>query len=301
MPVGAKSARSRKITLAAGTVAVYERDGKKPQVLLVHRPSYDDWTLPKGHLDPDEYEAVAAARETWEEGGSRVVLGRPAGVISYPVGGGTKVVHYWTARADQIRTRKPDREVDKVAWLTPANALARMTYDDEKGVLRTALELEDTTPFLIVRHAKAMDRKNWSGRDQARPITARGRKQSVRLIPLLDAFGVRSLASSSSTRCVQTLVPYAQRAGLTIDPWAILSEEIGEENPKGVAKLVRRLAREAASSGVPTAVCGHRPVLPVMLNELGIPPRLMQTAATIIAHLNASGEVVATEFHRPRC
>ncbi|MBK8461964.1 MAG: NUDIX hydrolase [Nigerium sp.] len=299
--MGAKSARTRKITVAAGTVALHERDGKKPQVLLVHRPSYDDWTLPKGHLDPDEYEAVAAARETWEESGSRVVLGRPAGVISYPVGGGTKVVHYWTARALQIRARKPDREVDKVAWLTPSHALTRMTYDDEKGVLRTALALEKTTPFLIVRHAKAMDRKNWSGRDQARPITARGRKQASRLVPLLEAFGVRSLASSSSTRCVQTLVPYAQRAGLTVDPWAILSEEIGEENPKGVAKLMRRLAREAAASGVPTAVCGHRPVLPVMLAELGIAPRLMQTAATIIAHLSPSGEVVATEFHRPRC
>ncbi len=299
--MGAKSVRTRKVTLAAGTVAVHQGDGTKPRVLLVHRPRYDDWTLPKGHLDPDEYEAVAAARETWEEGGSRVALGRPAGVLSYPVGGGTKVVHYWTARADRIQARKPDREVDKVAWLTPANALARMTYDDEKQVLRTALELEDTTPFLIVRHAKAMDRKHWSGRDQARPITARGRKQSARLIPLLDAFGVRSLASSSSTRCVQTLLPYSRHAGVTVDPWAILSEEIGEENPKGVAKLTRRLAREAASSGVPSAVCVHRPVLPVMLAELGIPPRLMQTSATIIAHLNASAEVVAMESHRPRC
>lgn len=296
-----KPSKRRKITVAAGTVALHEREGKKPQVLLVHRPKYDDWTLPKGHLEPDEYEAVAAARETWEEGGSHVVLRQPAGVISYPIGSGTKVVHYWVAKAPKVVSRKADREVDKVAWLTPSNAFARMTYDDEKGVLRTALELTDTTPFLIVRHAKAMDRKHWSGRDQGRPITARGRKQASRLIPLLEAFGVRSLASSSSARCVQTLAPYAARAGLKVDPWAILSEEIGEENPKGVAKLIRRLAREAASTGMPAAVCGHRPVLPVMLAELGIPNRAMQTAATIIAHLAADGTVVATEFHRPRC
>ncbi len=133
-----------------------------------------------------------------------------------------------------------------------------------------------------------MDRKHWSGRDQARPITARGRKQASRLVPLLEAFGVRSLASSSSTRCVQTLVPYAQRAGLDGRPVGDpVSEEIGEENLQGRRQAdAAASAREAASSGVPTAVCGHRPVLPVMLAELGIAPRLMQTAATIIAHLN---------------
>ena len=289
-----------RLTIAAGTVTLQERPGKEPHVLLIHRPAYDDWSLPKGHLEPDEYEAVAAGRETREETAVRVALRQPLGVIRYPIGGGTKVVHYWRAVPVQAKRRKADKEVDKVAWLTPINALARMSYADERGVLQQALEIPDTTPFLVVRHAKAMDRKNWAKRDQYRPITSRGRKQSVRLIPLLDAFGVRALASSTSTRCVQTLTPYAKAAGLDVDTWAVLSEEVGEGNPTGVRQMIQRLAHEAVDTRTPTAVCGHRPVLPDMLEALGVPNRPLQTAATIIVHLDAQARAVATEFHRPR-
>ena len=290
----------RKVTVAAGTVTVRERPGKEPHVLLIHRPAYKDWTLPKGHLEPDEYEPVAAVRETWEETGVRVVLRQSLGTIAYPVGSGTKVVHYWRAHPVETAKRKPDKEVDKTAWLTPANALERMTYDDEKQVLRRALAAVPTTPFLIVRHSKAMDRKNWSGRDQARPVTARGRKQSRRLIPLFEAFGVASLASSTSTRCMQTLVPFAKQNRLDINGWQVLTEEIGEHNLPGVRQLIKRLATEAAEDAVATAVCGHRPVLPAMLAPLGIEPRPMQTGAVIIAHLDGAARLVAHEYHRPR-
>lgn len=289
-----------RLTIAAGTVTIRERPDQEPHILLIHRPSYDDWSLPKGHLEPDEYEAVAAGRETLEETGVRVALHQPLGVIRYPIGSGTKVVHYWRAQPIEARVRAADKEVDKVAWLTPADAFTRMTYDDEKDVLRQALTFPDTTPFLIVRHAKAMDRKNWSKRDQYRPITTRGRKQSKRLIPLLEAFGVRSLASSTSTRCVQTLTPYARKTGIGVDARAMLSEEVGEDNPIGVRTVVQQLAREAVESRTPTAVCGHRPVLPDMLEALGVPNRPMQTAAAIIVHLDAQARAVATEFHRPR-
>lgn len=290
----------RKFTVAAGTVTVRERPGKLPHVLLIHRPAYNDWTLPKGHLEPDEYEAVAAVRETHEETGVRVVLREPLGAISYPVGGGTKVVHYWRAEPLESAKRKPDKEVDKVAWLTPENALARMTYDDEKHVVRRALEFGPSTAFLVVRHSKAMDRKNWSGRDQARPITARGRKQAQRLIPLFEAFGVAALASSTSTRCMQTLAPYAKEHRLDVHGWQVLSEEIGEHNPAAVRHLIHRLAVESAAEAVPLAVCGHRPVLPDMLTSLGVEPRPMQTGAAIITHLDGAGRLVAHEYVRPR-
>lgn len=290
---------SRKVTVAAGTVTIREVDGKR-QVLLIHRPSYDDWSLPKGKLEPDEYEAVAAARETWEETGVTVALRNPLDTITYPVGSATKVVHYWVGHPLVERRRRPDKEVDRVAWLSVKAALARLSYDDERAVAERALDLAPTTPFLIVRHGKAMDRKHWSARDQARPITARGRKQAKALVPLLEAFGVRHLASSTSTRCMQTLLPYARRHDLDVHGWAVLSEEIGEHDPKGVTKLMRRLAREAARSGVPAAVSGHRPVLPDMLSALDLPVRPLQTAATVIAHLDAAGTVVASEFHRPR-
>ncbi|MFZ2750120.1 MAG: NUDIX hydrolase [Propioniciclava sp.] len=290
---------TRKLIEAAGTVTVRDTDGKR-QILVVHRPAYDDWSLPKGHLEPDEYEATAAARETLEETNTTVALRRPIKTIRYPVKSGTKIVHYWLAQPLVSKRRKADREVDKVAWLTPKTALARLTYTDERSVVSDALDLGPTTPFLIVRHAKAMDRKHWTGRDQARPITSRGRKQAKLLIPLLSAFGVRELHSSSSIRCVQTLQPYARRNDRDVRGWSVLSEEIGEDKLPDVTKLVRRLAAEAAASGTPTAVCGHRPLLPTMLEALGIMARPLQTAATVIAHLSPEGEAVAVEFHRPR-
>lgn len=291
--------RHKEIT-AAGTVTFRTSASGKLQTLVVHRPSYDDWTLPKGKLEPDEYLAAAASRETLEETGVSVRLGVPIQTISYPVGGGTKTVHYWKGVVTEAGRRKADKEVDKVSWLSPKNALARLTYPDEQQLLLHGLAVPDTVPFLIVRHAKAMERKNWSGRDQARPITERGRRQSNALTPLLAAYGVGKLASSSSTRCVQTLQPFQKAVGFDIEKWSTLSEEQGEHKPKAVRQLVRRLAAEAAASGVPIAVCGHRPVLPAMLEAVAITPRPMQTAAVAVAHLDAAGQTVAVEWHRPR-
>ena len=285
---------------AAGTVTLRSRPGKDPQVLLVHRPSYDDWTLPKGKVEPDEYLAATAQRETFEETGARVRLGPPVSSMSYAVGGGMKTVHYWRGIVTQVSTRRPDKEVDRVAWLSPRNALARLTYPDEQQLLLKGLTLPDTTPFLVVRHAKAMERKNWTGRDQARPITERGRRQSNALVALLAAYGVARLASSSSVRCVQTLQPFARTTGQEIVKWSTLSEEQGEDKPKAVRQLIRKLAREAAASGTPLAVCGHRPILPLMLESVGVPARSMQTGAIAVAHLTPDGETAAVEWHKPR-
>lgn len=294
------SSKGGKLIEAAGTVTLRPRPGKQPQVLVVHRPAYDDWSLPKGKLETDEYLASAARRETLEETGADVRLGPPVPSITYRVGGGTKTVHYWQGIVIGTTKRAGDAEVDKIAWLTPKAALERLTYADEREVLRAGLAIPETTPFLVVRHAQAMQRRHWSGRDQARPLTNRGRKQSRALVPLLASYGVESLASSSSTRCVQTLQPYEKDSGLDTVKWSTLSEEQGCDQPKAVKLLMQRLVAEATGSGVPTAVCGHRPVLPAMLEAIGIPPRPMKVAAVAVAHLGADGKPVAIEWHKPR-
>ena len=116
--------------LASGVIVLDHDGGRAPRLLLVHRPQYDDWTLPKGKLHPDEYLAACAKRETDEETGVTVRLGQPVGRITYAVGGGTKEVHYWLGRTLGRVPRKPDKEVDRVAWMPVKAALTRMTYGD---------------------------------------------------------------------------------------------------------------------------------------------------------------------------
>jgi 8-oxo-dGTP diphosphatase len=160
--------------------------------------------------------------------------------------------------------------------------------------------LADTVPILIVRHGKAMARSDWSSRDQARPLTARGRRQAAALTPLLTAYGVARLASSTSTRCAKTLVPYGTAAQLEIEGWSTFSEEQAESSLKAVDKLMRRLIDQTLESRQPLAICGHRPVLPTVLAALGIPARQLRPGACVVAHLDPGGHRVGVEHHPPR-
>lgn len=290
----------QRLVEAAGTVVLRRPPGKQVQVLLIHRPSYHDWSLPKGKLDPDEYLAAAAVRETREETATKVRLAHPVDRIQYPIPTGTKRVAYWLGEVVGESRFKANSEVDRRTWLSVPSALKRMTYADERALVEQAVRLPQTTPLLIVRHGKAMERKNWSGKDQSRQLSSRGRNQSKLLVPLLDAYGVRDLASSTSVRCMRTLGPYAKACGLDVRGWSALSEEQAEDHPDAVRKLMRRLIKETASSGVPRAICGHRPVLPLMLAALGVPDRPMLTGAVLVAHLSADGDTVSVEWHKPR-
>ncbi len=296
----ANQSTEKRIT-AAGTVVLRPGKGAEPEVLLVHRPRYNDWSLPKGKIRADESLPGCASRETTEETAVDVRLGIPIARIHYPVGGGAKTVYYWQARALNGKRYKPTDEVDTVAWWPVSKALDElMTYADERPLVRQALALPDTTPLIIVRHGKAMLRANWSGRDQARPLDERGRRQSKLLVPLLEAYGVQRLASSTSVRCLKTLQPHARAHRLEVEGWTTLSEEQAAQDGKAVTTLMTRLAKQTVESGVPMAVCGHRPVLPLMLEAVGVPSRALQPGTALVAHLGADAEVVAVEVHKPR-
>lgn len=285
--------------LAAGTVTI-DASGSKPKILVVHRPCYDDWTIPKGKIRADEFVPVAAFRETKEETGTRVRLDIPVNQISYPVGGGQKTVTYWRAEPLQIRPRKPNKEVDNVVWLTPSKAMDLLTYADEKELVEQALTLPKTTPVAIVRHGKALERRLWSGRDQARPMNSRGHRQADDLVPLLTAYGMELLASSTSTRCLQTLAPYEKTVPSEVEGWAALSEEQAALDDSATDKVMRRIANRAIRANQPAVICGHRPVLPVMFESLGISPRNLQPADLGVAHLDAEGEPHAVEWVQAR-
>jgi 8-oxo-dGTP diphosphatase len=119
---------------AAGGVVVDEHG----RVAVVHRPKYDDWTLPKGKLDPGETFEEAALREVWEETGLRCTLVRELPSTEYTVRDRPKVVRYWQMSVDEDPGFAPNSEVDELRWLSAADAAELLTYDRDKEVLEAA-------------------------------------------------------------------------------------------------------------------------------------------------------------------
>jgi 8-oxo-dGTP diphosphatase len=112
---------------AAGGVVL--RDGR---LAVVHRPRYDDWSLPKGKLDPGESFEDAALREVEEETGLRCRLVRELPAVEYEVRGRPKLVRYWAMEVEDETPFAPNDEVDEVRWLEPHEALALLSYDRDR-------------------------------------------------------------------------------------------------------------------------------------------------------------------------
>jgi 8-oxo-dGTP diphosphatase len=119
---------------AAGGVVV--RDG---MVLLVHRPRYDDWTFPKGKLDPGESFEDAAVREVEEETGVRCSLDRELASTRYKVGDRPKLVRYWLMTPETENPFEPNDETDDLRWLAPEDAKGLLTYARDRELLSVAV------------------------------------------------------------------------------------------------------------------------------------------------------------------
>jgi 8-oxo-dGTP pyrophosphatase MutT (NUDIX family) len=127
------------VVRAAGGVPWRRRDGSL-EVLLVHRPRYDDWTFPKGKAEDGESDEECALRELEEETGLRGALGTELASTSYTDGRGRpKQVRYW-ALGPVDGNAEPRHEVDGLAWLTPEDAAHRLSYDRDRVVLRSLVE-----------------------------------------------------------------------------------------------------------------------------------------------------------------
>jgi 8-oxo-dGTP diphosphatase len=301
MPNGSVRRGPRDV-VSAGVVVF----GPRRSVLVVHRPKYDDWSFPKGKLDRGERPAAAAVREVLEETEVRVRLGAPLASQRYPVRGGMKTVNYWVGRPVNdstehldVSTYASNAEIDKVQWVSVPRARGLLTYEHDVDTLDEALGLRKRTRTVVVlRHAMSRARKTWRGDDRRRPLVASGRRQAERLAPVLAAYGVTRLVSSGSTRCTQTLEPYAVSTGGKIEADDLFSEE--DATPKAVRRRVADLVAErdeAPRTAGGLVLCTHRPVLPWVFDALGLEDARLEKGEMLVVHLRR-GKVVATERHQ---
>ena len=280
-----------KIVSAGGVVLREHTNGL--QVLLIHRERYDDWSLPKGKGEADELLPETAIREIQEETGVTARLGLRLPSLRYKVGKHPKAVHYWRSSVLSQRPRRPDHEVSAVKWFPIDAALEKATHPDERAVIEAAVQAPPTNALLIVRHAKAMQRKHWSGDDRKRRLSGRGRDQANRLVDVLAAFGIERLVSSASARCKETLKPYAKTQKISIETYDQLTEESAAKNPKAVRKLMAELLKNLDR---PMAVCGHRPVLPEMYADLAVKDKPMVVSEVRALHFGPDGLVTMETF-----
>ena len=250
---------STKPILAAGAVLWRAQDGTvTPEVAVIHRPRYDDWSLPKGKVDPGETEPVAAVREIEEETGFRAHLGRRLPSVSYPVGDTTKKVRYWAARCVGGEF-SPNTEVDELKWLPAAQAMTQLGYPHDREVLRRFMELPaDTKTVLIVRHATAGSKSKYNGDDRKRPLDKHGRAQAESLVGQLLAFGAAELFAADRVRCHQTLDPLAEELGVPVHNEPALTAEAYADN----RKTARQRILEIAATATTPVICTQGEVIP---------------------------------------
>ena len=238
------------------------------EICLVHRPEHDDWSLPKGHLEGDEHPLVAAVREVREETGVR---GHPLMRLpetSYALPDGTpKTVDFWLMRADDGPAAEiaDPTEVDTVAWLSPAEAAARLSYPADVELVQHVAGLPPITGITpLVRHANAGVRKKWQGEDALRPIDELGRSQAEGLGVVLVLFEPARIFAATPLRCKQTLQPLADKLDLPIVTDNAFAEPADvDEVPAKVKVAATRLA-EVRDEGT-AAICSQGKMIPPLL------------------------------------
>ena len=264
------------------------------EILLVHRPEYDDWTFPKGKLESGECLVECARREVREETGVLPLIGRYLGDISYTKQEGhRKVVHYWAMRADQADF-VPSSEVDQIRWVHEASVADQVTYPTERSLSEGLTDgwRDPADRILLVRHADAGKRDRGPSPDSARPLSARGRAEAAGLIEGLEGLPIDAVLTSYAARCRQTVTPVAT-ARKRVPQLAI---ELWEES--GPAEVRALLSDRPEGTSL---LCSHRPIVGTILRALiGENQALVLEKGSTWVLDFADGELVSANYLSPR-
>lgn len=260
---------SSPVIRAAGGVLwrVHPDDPDAVQVAVIHRPRYDDWSLPKGKLAYGEAETDCAVREVLEETGYHARLGRSLGESRYlkEADGAArpKVVRWWAMEAT-TGAFTPTREVDRLEWLALGEAHERLTRTTDRELLdRFVRGPMPARTVLLVRHGSAGSRSRWSGDDRERPLDECGMAQAEALVRPLAHFDPGEIVSADFLRCIQTVEPLAEAMVLPIRQ----APQLSELGYPGHEEEAMELLRGGRSPGTLVA-CSQGDVIPDLLERL---------------------------------
>jgi 8-oxo-dGTP diphosphatase len=282
---------------AAGAV-LWLPANPQARIAVIHRPRYDDWSLPKGKLEPGEHPLEAAVREVREETGHAAVAGRRLPTVGYRSRAGPKCVEYWAMRAGSGQFRA-GAEVDELEWLPAEAALHRLTYDHDTAVVQDSAKTTVDALVLLVRHGAAGDRASWAGRDELRPLDQEGISQAERLAEVLPLFGPRRIVSADPVRCVQTVQPLAQRLHVDVEIEPALSERAHADDRFFGAATIRQLA----APGQTVVACGQGGAIPdaiaILAGEadLPLPDLIPDEKGSVWALSFWDGRLVAADYY----
>jgi len=283
---------------AAGAV-LWRYSQRKIEIALVHRPRYNDWSLPKGKVEEKESHIACAYREVVEETGYTPEFGPEIGQATYKVAEGKKVVRYWSARATDAAPSAIDKnEIDEVLWLEVKEAKKKLTLEDDRAIVDFFTEVGvDTTPLVLLRHAKALKREEWDGDDADRPLNNVGQLQTKRLLPQFFPYNITEVHSSDAYRCMQTVEDLSRALDLNLFIALDLSEDAFAKDKDAALDYVSSLMID----GKNVLICSHNPILPKVLKKLvgkkyfkEMDSKLEPAQAWVIHHRD--GEVVAVDW-----
>jgi 8-oxo-dGTP diphosphatase len=251
--------------LAAGAVLWRKGEKKKIEVLIIHRPKYDDWTFPKGKAEIGEPLIACAYREVLEETNIETAFGPYLGEVEYLTNDGKKKVSFWSAKVIKEKEFNSNAEVDQLKWVEVTKVKELLTLDTDRKILEQFLRIEpDTKPLVLLRHAKAVTRDEWQGEDDDRPLDSYGQNQAKRLLAMYQVFNLEKIHSSDAVRCYDTVVAIAKGLSIKLEVTGKLSESTFKKDKEKAFDYAKDLMKLNES----VLLCSHNPILPKMLNKL---------------------------------
>jgi 8-oxo-dGTP diphosphatase len=251
--------------LAAGAVLWRRGEKKKIEVLIIHRPKYDDWTFPKGKAEIGEPLIACAYREVLEETNIETAFGPYLGEVEYLTNDGKKKVSFWSAKVIKEKEFNSNAEVDQLKWVEVTKVKELLTLDTDRKILEQFLRIEpDTKPLVLLRHAKAVTRDEWQGEDDDRPLDSYGQNQAKRLLAMYQVFNLEQIHSSDAVRCYDTVVAIAKSLNIKLEVTGKLSESTFKKDKEKAFDYAKDLMKLNES----VLLCSHNPILPKMLNKL---------------------------------